>query len=101
MLRDSLMEPIIDIDPTPTPTWAPVPRGNARHDWRTVDRALRGHLIDAAVAADAADAPVHMDRVIEVDEVRQRVHALPANRLAGGDAGAQWFDQLAVVPDLR
>ena len=33
------------------------------------------HLVDAAVAGHAADALVHVDGVVEVDEVREVVDA--------------------------
>ena len=39
-----------------------------------------GHLIDPAVACRAANALVHMDAVVEVDEVRDVVHLVPLNR---------------------
>src|SRR5690349_1082497 len=42
-----------------------------------------GHLVDPAVAGLAADALLHVDRVVEVDEVGQVVHAVPDQRLAG------------------
>src|SRR6185436_16126813 len=39
-----------------------------------------GLLIDAPVAGDAADALVHVDRVIEVDELGQLVDPVPLDR---------------------
>ena len=38
------------------------------------------HRVNATVAADAADAAIHMRAVIEVREVRQLVHARPLDR---------------------
>ena len=46
-------------------------RGNLRDEW---------HLIDAAMARRAADALRDMDRVIEINVVRQVVDAVPVNR---------------------
>jgi hypothetical protein len=41
------------------------------------------HLVDPAVALDAADAPVDVDRMVEVDEVGGLVDVDPRHRLAG------------------
>ena len=38
------------------------------------------HQVDAPVAGDASDAFVHVDAVVEVDEVRQIVHLDPLDR---------------------
>ncbi len=40
------------------------------------------HLINAAVAFDAAQTAIHMDGMIEVSEVRELVDLNPLNRLA-------------------
>ena len=41
------------------------------------------HLVDATVATLATHSRVHVGRVIEVDELRQVVNALPTDALAG------------------
>ena len=46
------------------------------------------HLVDPAVARDAADALGDVDRVVEVDVVRQVVHARPADRPSLSEAVA-------------
>jgi hypothetical protein len=61
----------------------------------------RGHLIDAAVAGDAADALVHVDGVVEVDEVGDIVDLRPDDRRALDEAPAERFEERALVPDLR
>jgi len=47
------------------------------------------HAINLAVAGRAADALVHVNAVVEVDEVRQIVDARPLNRFAAAEALAQ------------
>lgn len=65
---------------------------------RALNRRFGG---DVAVALDASDAgPPHVDRVIEVDEVRHQVHPVPANRLAGEVAAPDRLEQRASVPHL-
>jgi hypothetical protein len=59
------------------------------------------HAIDAAVARFTADALADVDAVIEVDEVRQIVHADPVERLVVAEAGAHRLEVRAGVPDLR
>ncbi len=61
----------------------------------------RRHLIDAAVAADAADALVHVDRVVEVDELGNLVDPAPLERLVLEEALAHRLEERALVPDLR
>ncbi len=61
----------------------------------------RGHLVDAPVAGDAADALVHVDGVVEVDEVGNVVDLLPDDGLALEVAAPQRLEQRALVPDLR
>ena len=58
-------------------------------DW--VDEMLLVHLVDPAVALDAADAAVHVDRVVEIDIVRRLVDPDPGHRVA----------RLIAVPDHR
>ena len=41
-----------------------------------------GHVIDSAVATEAADAPVHMGRVIVIDVIDRAMEPDPLNRLA-------------------
>src|SRR4030095_4227566 len=59
------------------------------------------HLVDASVAADAADTFVDVHAVIEVNELGQVVNAVPLQRLAGFEAVAHRFERRAVGPDLR
>ena len=59
------------------------------------------HLVDAAVAFDAADSLRHVDAVIEVSEVGEIVNAGPGDRLAGAVTRADDFQLRAVGPDLR
>ena len=59
------------------------------------------HAIDAAVAGLAADALLHVNAVVEVDEVRQVVHADPAQRLVVAEARAHRLEIRAGRPDLR
>src|SRR6266404_8166075 len=65
-------------------------------------RSLRDyrHLIDAAVAGRAADALLDMNRVIEISEVRQVVHANPFQGLAGFETGAHRLEIRTVGPNL-
>src|SRR5450755_823165 len=60
-----------------------------------------GHLIDPAVAADAADALVHVDRVVEVHELGNLVDPPPFEGLVLEEALAHRFEERALVPDLR
>src|SRR6185312_1590875 len=61
----------------------------------------RRHLVDPSVAAHAADAFVHVDGVIEIDELRHLVDAPPLDRLVLNEALANRLQELALVPDLR
>src|SRR5437588_2233702 len=58
------------------------------------------HPVDAAVARRATDAFGNMNRVVEVDEVRQAVHAAPVNGAVRGEAGAERLEHVGVRPDL-
>ena len=60
-----------------------------------------GHLVDAAVAGDAADALGDVDRVVEVDEVRQLVDLLPLDRLTREVGLPYQVEVRRLVPDLR
>src|SRR4029077_4434150 len=59
------------------------------------------HLRDLSVAGGAADSLVHVDAVVETDEVGQRVHARPGERLIVAVAGPHRFEHGAIDPDLR
>ena len=58
------------------------------------------HLVDAPVAAHAADALGDVDRVIEEDVTRQRRHAFPLNRPPGEPARADLLELRARRPHL-
>src|SRR6185436_6289762 len=58
------------------------------------------HLIDPTVAARAADAVVHVDRVIEVDEVWKIAHAVVPNWHAREIAAPDRLQYGALVPHL-
>lgn len=59
------------------------------------------HLVNAAVTGRASHALVHMNAVVEVDELRQIMNARPPERLARTKARAHGFEHGAVRPDLR
>src|SRR5471030_1070652 len=59
------------------------------------------HAIDLAVAGGAADALVHVDAVVEVDEVWQIMDARPLDRLAGPETLAHRLEERAFREDLR
>ena len=59
------------------------------------------HLVDVAVAADAADPGVDVNAVVEEGIVGQVVHPHPAQRRVVGHALAQRLEQLAVALDHR
>lgn len=59
------------------------------------------HPVYSAVALDAADSAVDMDRVIEVDVVRQLRDPLPADRSPAGKACAHRREHAGLVPQLR
>src|SRR6266404_1460557 len=58
------------------------------------------HSIDASMTGNAADPLFHVDAVIEIDEVRQIVNALPLEGLAGAVALAYRCEHGAADPDL-
>src|SRR5690349_10104458 len=58
------------------------------------------HLIDLSVACRAADAFVHMNRMIEIREVRQVMHAHPLERLPRLVTRAHRFEIRTVRPNL-
>jgi len=53
------------------------------------------------VAGVAADALRDVNAVIEINEIGKLIDAGPLEGLAGTIAGADWFEQLGVGPDLR
>ena len=59
------------------------------------------HLVDAAVAAFAADTLTNVNAVVEIHKVRQIVHARPLNGIARAVTGADRFQRRAGVPYLR
>ncbi len=59
------------------------------------------HFIDTAMAAFAPDAFVNVNTVIEVDELRQIVHARPLDRLAGPVAFPYGLEHRTGGPHLR
>ena len=59
------------------------------------------HLVDLAVAGDAADALVHVDAVVEVHEIRQIVDADPGQGLVVAKTGPHRLQNGRVIPDLR
>ena len=58
------------------------------------------HLVDAAMTRGAADAVVHVNRMIEIGKVRQVVNANPFERLACFQTGAYRFEIGTVGPNL-
>ena len=59
-----------------------------------------GHLVHPPVAGDAADSLVNVNVVIEIDELRQIVDALPGDRFAAAKTGADRLQHGAAEPDL-
>src|SRR5207245_3660762 len=56
------------------------------------------HLVHASVAAHAADSLLEMDAVIEIDEVREIVNALPLDRPPRAIALPHRLQQRALGP---
>lgn len=65
-------------------------------------RSLRHHrhLIDAAVARRAADAFIHVNRVIEISKVGQVVNSNPLERLSAFETRTHRLEIRAVGPNL-
>ena len=59
------------------------------------------HAIDAAVARFATDALLHVNRVVEVDEIGQVVYPDPLNGLIGSIALANRLQYRRDGPHLR
>src|SRR5690242_20994350 len=63
---------------------------------------VRDHLfLDRSVAVVAIDPAVDMNAVVEVDEIRNAVEAIPFKRLLLDVAGANGIQKRAIGPDLR
>ncbi len=58
------------------------------------------HFIYGAVALDATDSPIHMDGVIEVDEIRNSMDLHPGNRLSARRAVAHESQARIVLQNL-
>jgi hypothetical protein len=65
-----------------------------------VDLLHEGHLVNAAMAGGAADAFVNVNGVIEVNELRQVVDALPMQRNAGRPTVADRLENGSIKPDF-
>ena len=59
------------------------------------------HLVYLTVASRATDALVQMNAVVEIDVIRQIVHARPFERTAGLPTVANWLQNRRVFPNLR
>jgi hypothetical protein len=59
------------------------------------------HLVDPAMAFDAGHALVDMDAVIEIDEIRQVMHPIPADRLLVPIARVQRRQRRRITEQLR
>jgi hypothetical protein len=58
------------------------------------------HLVQTSVASFAAHSLIHVNAVIEIDEVGQIIDAIPAYGLVLAQTGAHRFQHLAVSPKL-
>ena len=56
------------------------------------------HAIDPTMTTFTSDPFVDMNGMVEVDEVRQRVDAIPANGLTGGDTDSNQREVLGSHP---
>lgn len=65
----------------------------------------RVHLVDLAMAFDAGNAPVYMDRMIKVSVVWCLVNPNPRNRLSGrctlAYRGEEWARRLDLVMTIH
>src|SRR5215211_113624 len=59
------------------------------------------HLVNGAVTGRAADALLHVNTVVEVDEVRKVVDAVPLKRLVVAKAGPHRLENGGAGPNLR
>src|SRR5215471_4309512 len=58
------------------------------------------HKIDASMTCFAPDTFIYVDAVIEINEIRKTVDAIPSNRPIFSHAGAYGLQYVAVCPDL-
>ena len=58
------------------------------------------HLVQLAVASDAANPMIDVDAVIKKDEIGGLIDAVPMQRLVGGQTVADRGEQRSVFPDL-
>ena len=75
--------------------------GDAPFHLKRGDLPDQRHSIDLAVTCRTPYALVHMNAVIEIDEVRQVVNAVPLKRFAGAPALAYRLEVRACGPNLR
>lgn len=59
------------------------------------------HLVHLAVACRATDAFVHVDAVVEIDEIGKIVDAIPPDRNARGKTLPDRLQQRGLCPELR
>jgi hypothetical protein len=88
-----------ELERTEIPGWISMALQTPAHrQWRDLldDR----HLVHATVAGNAPHALIHVNCVIEIDELRQAVDAIPRNRLLTEVPRAQLAQQRALVPNL-
>jgi hypothetical protein len=79
--------------------WVPMTFETPLHIQRS-DLIGQRHQIDPPVTGRTTDAFVHVNAVIEIDEVWKVVHSRPLDRLAGAPAFANRFEIRTVRPDL-
>jgi len=58
------------------------------------------HLVHSAMASGAPDALVHMNAVVEVDEIGQIVNARPLDGLPRPEAGTDRLEKFRIRPNL-
>src|SRR5262249_16133974 len=59
------------------------------------------HPVDAPVAGFTTEPFVHVNAVVEIDEIGQIVHPSPPDRLPGAITRAHRLERRTRVPDLR
>ena len=59
------------------------------------------HLVDRAVTGITADAFIDVNAVIEINEIRNLVHARPLDRPAAAETLAHGLEKSGIGPDLR
>ena len=82
--------------------WRSGCRWQSRHHSMVIGSSfhMMRHLVDAAVAAHAADPLLDMDGVVEVDEIGEVVHPGPDDGLLRGQAGPHRLQHGTGRPDL-